>query len=106
MVGNDPKGDKWTYDDENRKKYPKSKTPPTIEYPKENKEFCEEGINYVNTHFSENYGILNSTISYPTDSTSAKDWFNDFLKKIFEFKITKMQLLRKKQFSITLLSPY
>ena len=39
MVGNNPKGDKWTYDDENRKKYPKSKTPPTIKYPKESKEF-------------------------------------------------------------------
>ena len=63
MVGNNPKGDKWTYDDENRKKYPKSKTPPTITYPKESKEFYEEGINYVNTHFSENYGVLDGAIT-------------------------------------------
>ena len=83
MVGNNPKGDKWTYDDENRKKYPKSKTPPTIKYPKESKEFYEEGINYVNTHFSENYGVLNGAISYPTDFTSAKNWFNDFLNERF-----------------------
>ena len=83
MVGNNPKGDKWTYDDENRKKYPKSKTPPAIKYVKENIEFYKEGINYVNTHFSENYGILNSTISYPTDFTSAKGWFNDFLNERF-----------------------
>ena len=83
MVGNDPKGDKWTYDDENRKKYPKSKTPPTITYPKESKEFCEEGINYVNTHFSENYGVLNGVISYPTDFKSAKNWFNNFLNERF-----------------------
>ena len=83
MDGNDPKGDKWTYDDENRKKYPKSKTPPTITYPKENKEFYEEGINYVNTHFRENYGVLNGAISYPTDFTSAKNWFNDFLNERF-----------------------
>ena len=83
MIGDNPKGNKWTYDDENRKKYPKSKTPPNIKYQEENKEFYEEGINYVNTHFGENYGILNSTISYPTDFTSAKDWFNDFLNERF-----------------------
>jgi deoxyribodipyrimidine photolyase-related protein len=83
MVGNDPMGNKWTYDDENRKKYPKSKVPPTIKYPKENKEFCEEGINYVNTYFRENYGVLNGTISYPTDFTSSKNWFNDFLNERF-----------------------
>jgi len=83
MVGNEPKGDKWTYDDENRKKYPKSKTPPSITYPKEIKEFFEEGINYVNTYFSENYGVLNGAISYPTDFTSAKNWFNDFLNERF-----------------------
>ena len=83
MVGNNPKGDKWTYDDENRKKYPKSKTPPTITYPKESKEFYEEGINYVNTHFNENYGVLNGAISYPTDFTSAKNCLNNFLNKRF-----------------------
>ena len=83
MVGNNPKGDKWTYDDENRKKYPKSKTPPTITYPKESKEFYEEGINYVNTNFSENYGVLDGAITYPTDFTSAKNWFNDFLNERF-----------------------
>ena len=83
MVGNNPEGDKWTYDDENRKKYPNSKTPPTITYPKESKEFCEEGINYVNTHFSKNYGVLNGVISYPTDFRSAKNWFNDFLNERF-----------------------
>jgi deoxyribodipyrimidine photolyase-related protein len=83
MVGNDPMGNKWTYDDENRKKYPKSKVPPTIKYPKENKEFCEEGINYVNTYFRENYGVLNGAISYPTDFTSSKNWFNDFLNERF-----------------------
>jgi len=84
MVGNEPKGDKWTYDDENRKKYPKSKTPPSITYPKEIKEFFEEGINYVNTYFSENYGVLNGAISYPTDFISAKNWFNDFLNDRFD----------------------
>jgi len=83
MIGDNPKGDKWTYDDENRKKYPKSKVPPSIKYPEENKEFCEEAINYINTYFSENYGILNSPISYPTDFTSAKEWFNVFLNERF-----------------------
>ena len=37
----------------------------------------------MNTHFSENYGVLNGVISYPTDFTSAKNWFNDFLNERF-----------------------
>ena len=56
----------------------------------------------MNTHFSENYGVLNGVISYPTDFKSAKNWFNDFLNERFaEFGDYEMQLLRKKQFSIT-----
>jgi len=83
MIGDNPKGEKWTYDDENRKKYPKSKTPPVIKYPKEEKKIIEEGINYINTYFSENYGAIESTITYPTDFISAKEWFNDFLNERF-----------------------
>ena len=32
----EPKGGKWTFDTENRKKYPKGKIPPTISFPESN----------------------------------------------------------------------
>ena len=28
MINNKPQGDKWSFDEENRKKYPKEKIPP------------------------------------------------------------------------------
>ena len=82
MVGENPIG-KWTYDDENRKKYPKNKLPPQIIYPKENSNYSSEAYSYVNTHFKNNYGHLNTDTNYPTDFVSAKNWLNNFLKERF-----------------------
>ena len=47
MVGDSPVGGKWTFDDENRKKYPKGKVPPPTIFPKEDKKYCDEANNYV-----------------------------------------------------------
>ena len=33
MISDKPEGGKWTYDDQNREKYPKDKTPPKIDFP-------------------------------------------------------------------------
>ena len=82
MVGENPIG-KWTYDDENRKKYPKNKLPPQIIYPKENSNYSSEAYSYVNTHFKNNYGHLNTDTNYPSDFVSAKNWLNNFLKERF-----------------------
>ena len=82
MVGENPIG-KWTYDDENRKKYPKNKLPPQIIYPKENSNYSLEAYSYVNTHFSNNYGQLNTDTKYPSDFVSAKNWLNNFLEERF-----------------------
>jgi len=82
MVGENPIG-KWTYDDENRKKYPKNKLPPLIIYPKENSNYSLEAYSYVNTHFKNNYGQLNTDTNYPSDFVSAKNWLNNFLEERF-----------------------
>ena len=82
MVGENPIG-KWTYDDENRKKYPKNKLPPQIIYPKENSNYSSEAYSYVNTHFSNNHGQLNTDTNYPSDFVSAKNWLNNFLEERF-----------------------
>lgn len=73
-----PEGGKWSFDDENRKKYPKAKTPPTVQYPDKTNEY-NEAITYVNKHFSKNPGELGSYPLYPINAEQSEDWLNDFL---------------------------
>ena len=80
-----PLGGKWTFDDENRKKYPKGKTPPAIYFP-EKSEFWDEAIDYTQTYFSENPGKLTTQRYYPITHKEAKDWFEQFLTyRFYEF---------------------
>ena len=83
MIGDKPEGGKWTYDDQNREKYPKGKIPPTITYPEKNKIYTE-AFNYVNDNFNNNYGKINEEIIYPYNFKLAKEWLNVFLKTRFE----------------------
>ena len=41
MISDKPEGGKWTYDDQNREKYPKGKTPPKIDFPEKNQLYFE-----------------------------------------------------------------
>jgi len=77
-----PIGGKWTYDSENRKKYPAKKIPPQITFPEQN-EFVKEAIKYVNKDFSQNYGSVSEEFIYPTTFNESKKWFNQFLEKRF-----------------------
>ena len=84
---NKPVGSQWTFDAENRKKYPKGKTPPKV-IQLEPSQFHKEAISYVNTNFKMNYGDFNDALIYPVDYKSSKVWFEDFLKNRFsEFGI-------------------
>ena len=49
-----PIGGKWTFDDENRLKYPKGKTVPKTTFLNPNT-FYSEAITYTEKHFSSNY---------------------------------------------------
>ena len=80
---NDPAGGKWTYDNENREKYPKNKKTPIILYPKTD-EIHTEAVRYVTNHFNNNLGSINSRIVYPNNFKSAKKWFHEFLKIRFK----------------------
>ncbi|TNF42175.1 MAG: cryptochrome/photolyase family protein, partial [Bacteroidetes bacterium] len=82
-----PVGGKWTFDAENRMRYPKDKTAPTVQFPEMN-EFYKEAFEYTQNYFPENYGELNSTFLYPTTFDESKQWFQQFLKTRFaEFGI-------------------
>jgi deoxyribodipyrimidine photolyase-related protein len=80
-----PLGGKWTYDDENRLKYPKGKTPPKVDFLKPNL-FYKEAISYTNKNFADNYGLLATEFIYPTTFTESKTWLQDFFAtRFFEF---------------------
>lgn len=78
----DPEGGKWTYDTENRKKYPKGKTPPNIQFPDTTSAY-EEALDYVEDHFEDNYGQTTDSPLYALDFESAKKWFEQFLEQRF-----------------------
>ena len=77
-----PVGGKWTFDDENRLKYPKGKTPPAIDS-LEFDNFTKEAIDYTKENFCDNYGELNSDIIYPTNFVQSKKWLQNFFTTRF-----------------------
>lgn len=79
-----PLGDKWTFDTENRKKYPAKKTPPPIHYP-ESDVFFEEAKAYVSEYFGENLGEISELPFYPNTHESASAWLQQF----FEFRFAE-----------------
>ena len=82
-----PTGGKWTFDSENRKKYPAKKTPPSIQFP-EVDSYYEEAKNYVSDHFSDHLGSLTEHALYPNNFEATKLWLNQFFEQRFsEFGI-------------------
>lgn len=77
-----PIGGKWTFDTENRLKYPKGKIPPKVEFPSEN-DFVKEGESYVKTNFDNNYGELKSDFIYPSTYEESRKWLKQFLEYRF-----------------------
>jgi len=77
-----PQGGKWTFDAENRKKYPAKKTPPPIHYP-DTDDYYEEAKKYVYEHFSDHLGELTEYPLYPTNYKSTKAWLQQFFDQRF-----------------------
>ncbi len=77
-----PTGGKWTFDTENRKKYPAKKTPPPIRFPDVDS-YYTEAKSYVKTHFSQHLGILGEQLLYPTNFETSQEWFQQFLEHRF-----------------------
>ncbi|WP_369993696.1 cryptochrome/photolyase family protein [Winogradskyella sp.] len=106
MVSDEPEGGEWTYDSENRKKYPKDKTPPNIQFP-DKTDYHKEAENYVNDHFKNHYGELNDFVVYPIDFGSAESWLNQFFNQRFhEFGPYEDAIVKEEHFlNHSLLSP-
>tara|TARA_B100001093_G_C26860315_1_gene1029845 strand:+ start:12499 stop:13983 length:1485 start_codon:yes stop_codon:yes gene_type:complete len=80
-----PSGGKWTFDIENRKKYPLKKEPPHVKFPNSDS-YYEEAKSYVNNYFSNHIGTLTENPLYPSCFESTKDWLQQFFDhRFFEF---------------------
>lgn len=80
-----PKGGQWTFDSENRLKYPKGKRPPKIKMPASSSLF-QEAMAYTQRHFSTHYGALNPDFQYPVTFEETRQWLDDFLEnRLLEF---------------------
>jgi len=76
-----PIGNKWSFDDENRKKLPKGILIPTP-FKFETNSYITEAEQYVNKHFSKNYGT-SEKFNYPVTFSDARNSLYDFLKNRF-----------------------
>ncbi|MGS0747527.1 cryptochrome/photolyase family protein [Halpernia sp. GG3] len=78
-----PEGGNWTYDVDNRKKYPKEKIPPEVFFPVKSK-FWKEAVKYTEEKFQNNLGEVSENVFYPTSHKEAEDWLEQFLKYRFQ----------------------
>jgi deoxyribodipyrimidine photolyase-related protein len=80
-----PIGGKWSFDADNRSRFPKNEIIPVIDFPKQNK-YVKEAREYAEKRYKNNIGLpaFNNSIFYPTTFEEAEKWLHDFLKQRFE----------------------
>ncbi len=101
-----PEGEKWTFDAENRKKYPKGKTPSPIYFP-ENSEIWKEAVKYTEENFKNNPGEISENQLYPISHEEAQSWLEQFLDHRFpDFGIYEDAIVEREAFlNHSVLSP-
>ena len=91
-------GGKWSFDTENRKKYPKGKVPPKIEVLKSDS-FFKEAKDYVKKHFKGNPGEFPELPIYPHTHKSSDRWLDLFLEqRMQEFGPYEDAMVQKESF--------
>jgi deoxyribodipyrimidine photolyase-related protein len=77
-----PFGGKWSYDADNRLKYPKNKIVPKTKFPAIN-HFYKEAIEYVSKSYKNNYGNISEDFIYPSTHLQCEEWLENFLASRF-----------------------
>lgn len=77
-----PEGGKWTYDTENRKKYPAKQQPPALPHSNPGS-FIQEAAVYTEKHFSANYGDSRTRPLFVVSRQESEKWLDDFLSTRF-----------------------
>jgi deoxyribodipyrimidine photolyase-related protein len=78
-----PLGGKWTFDAENREKYPKKQAAPVVKFPNENI-YLQEAKEYVSKNFNANYGSVEAPHFFVCTFEEAEQWLNDFIVQRFQ----------------------
>ncbi len=78
----EPIGNRWTFDTDNRLRFPKNAKPPVLWKPGTNP-YLEEAKNYVNRYFPDNPGDLNDVPLFAVTHSDAEKWLDDFIKNRF-----------------------
>ena len=91
-------GGKWSFDTENRKKYPKTKVAPIIEKLKADDFFLEATL-YVKNHFKNNPGEFSEKPIYPHSHDLSEKWLDKFLEeRMQEFGPYEDAMVQKESF--------
>lgn len=77
-----PTGGKWSFDEDNRKKYEAKKQPPVVHYPDVDS-YYKEAKDYVEKHFSKNLGTITAHALYPTSFEATHSWLDQFFENRF-----------------------
>lgn len=76
-----PVGGKWSFDEENRKKFPKKMLSQLLATPyKNDNAYVKEAMSYIDKKFQQNLGTTKHFI-YPTTHDEAEAWLNNFIKQ-------------------------
>ena len=86
-AGGNPEGGQWSFDADNREKFPKSGQAPVLHIPADNT-FVKEARRYVEKNFKDNYGNAEPPFAgemgfYPVTFEEAAVWLDNFLKTRF-----------------------
>lgn len=94
---NKPIGGKWSFDEDNRKKYPKDKVAPEIHFPVDSA-VLNEAKAYVELNYSKNIGEITPDFP-PVTFSEAKTFFRTFLKERFsEFGAFEDAIVQKEHY--------
>lgn len=94
----EPDGGKWTYDVDNRKKYPKGKIAPPLHFP-EKSQFWTEAYHYTKKEFKNNPGQISEHPIYPITAKESEDWLDQFFDYRFQnFGIYEDSIVQKEHF--------
>lgn len=77
-----PVGGKWSFDEDNRKAFPKKGFVTPRTHAQKNK-YTDEAVDYVEKHFKEHFG--KSDLLFPIDFHSCELWLEHFLKERLSF---------------------
>ncbi|TWR30291.1 cryptochrome/photolyase family protein [Mucilaginibacter pallidiroseus] len=100
---NKPLGGKWTYDSDNRKKFPKNEQVPVLDVPAAD-EYIKDARVWVNKHYPDNYGTTASPFGggesfYPINFKDAETWLQQFYKQRFHhFGVYEDAMVAKESF--------